>query len=112
MTQNKVLLIAALSLALVAGLVRAAAPVAAQTNLPVVAQAGSTQVENSKEPAAHAEDPKGATDTDAVEQGDQSGPDNGVTEANEPAGSDTDNIQEGDQSGPDDAGEGPETSGE
>lgn len=117
---RKMLLLLALSLAVAAGVVRAdspalaaraAAPIVAQTPLAqaqVGQQSQSAQDQTAEQPEAT--EPAGP-DNDAVQQGDQTGPDTPGVEDNT-SGPDTDNVQEGDQSGPDngpnDASEGPE----
>jgi len=89
------LVMLALSLALIVGLVRAAGPTLAGS------QNAVAQVQAQQGQVAQAQGPGGTTDTDNVQQGDQTGPDTpGVAEDNT-TGPDTDNVQQGDQSGPD-----------
>lgn len=106
---RKLLILLALSLAVTAGIVRADSPVlSARAAAAKVVQTPSAQAQvglQSQTVQPEAAEPSGA-DNDAVEQGDQTGPETGVED--NAGGPDTDNIQQGDQSGPEDTNEGPE----
>lgn len=104
---RKLLLLMALSLAVAAGVVRAAKPELLVQAAQTPAQVQTTQQAQPAAPAgvlAQAEQEQNeATEPAGTEANDPS-------EATEPAGADTDNLQEGDQNGPDDGSEGPEDS--